>query len=621
MKNKKDYSLYSLIIGSVGVVYGDIGTSPLYALKSCFSIGDLPVTPENIMGLISIFIWSLLLIVTLKYIHMVMRIDDHGEGGVLILSKICERLLPQKKAIIPIIMGIIGGALLFGDGVITPAISVLGALEGLQLISPLFSPYILLLSCIILTGIFYIQKSGSGIIGSYFGPIMIIWFFTIGILGAQSIYHTPSILMAFNPYYAVHFLMHNNWVGFLALGGTILVVTGSEAIYADMGHFGRKPITISWTFFVLPALILNYLGQGAILLESGENISNPFYNLAPSYLLYPLIGLSTMATIIASQAILSGVFSLTWQAIMLNYLPRIKVIHTSSSQYGQVFVPAVNRILFFLTLTAVITFRSSENLAVAYGLSVAGCMWITTCLVSYYAYQQWKWPKWQLFAWFTPLILLDTIFVMTNLIKIVEGAWYTVLVTSFISYLVFVWIKGSEVLEEQKVAPSIGLKSYLTLHEKENQTRIPGTAVFMTRFPDKVPNSLMIHLHHNKYLHRKLIFISILVLSKPKTNGEDKFSSTKLNRHTYVIKANFGFMEVPSLRKIMNWAKEHGIVGEHEDISFFLSKGIPVPSPRSALSGFGENLYIYLSKNSLSAYEFYNIPYHKVIELGVRYKI
>lgn len=609
------------MVGAIGVVYGDIGTSPLYALKSCFAIGKLPQSDMNVLGLISIFIWFLLLVVTIKYINVVMRVEDEGEGGILILSAIAERLKFSKKTLVPLMMGLLGGALIFGDGVITPAISVLSALEGLELISPHIGDYILLLSILVLSLLFYIQKSGSGIIGAYFGPIMMVWFVLLALTGLSGIWQSPQILMAFNPYYAVNFMLNNGLTAFMTLGGAILVVTGAEALYADMGHFGRKAITLSWTFFVFPCLLLNYMGQGAILLHNPAFIENPFYRLVPDIALYPMIFFSTVATIIASQAIISGVFSLVWQGIMLNYLPRITVMHTSAWQIGQVFVPAVNKILFFLTIMAVITFRSSDNLAVAYGLSVAGCMLITTCLVFLVAYKDWQWPKLSLMVLFVPLILLDVTFVATNIVKIFEGAWYTLMITSCAVYVVFVWIKGSKSLEDQKSVPHVKLKKFLDKYRKETPTRIPGTAVFMTRVLDKVPNSLVIHLNHNKYLHQKLVFVSIEVLNKSTVYGDNKFSYSKINPSAYGISAQFGFMEVPSLRRIMNYAKEQKIIAEDEEVSYFLSKGVPVISGPSTLSVFAEHLYIFLSRNSLSAFEFYKIPNHRVIELGVRYRV
>jgi len=609
------------MVAAIGIVYGDIGTSPLYALKSCVTIAQLPVTEINVLGLISIVIWSLFLIVTIKYINVVMRVDDQGEGGILILSTIAEKLDLGKYAAVPLVMGIIGASLIFGDGVITPAISVLSALEGLELISHHLTDYILPLGIIILSLLFYIQKSGSGLIGAYFGPIMIVWFLTIGILGAHSLLEAPRILMAFNPYYAIYFMWSNGIVALITMGGIILVVTGAEALYADMGHFGRGAIRLSWTFFVFPALLLNYLGQGALLLNNPATIENPFYHLVPEALLYPMVILSTIATIIASQSILSGVFSLVWQGIMLNYLPRLTVMHTSSHQIGQVYVPAINKILAALTIMAVLTFRTSDNLAIAYGLSVAGCMLITTCLVFIVAVKKWQWSKLALVSLFVPLVLIDTTFVMTNLVKIVEGAWYTVMITAFTSYIIFIWIKGSKALEEQKVSPHSSLKTFLADYEKETPTKIPGTAVFMSRFPNKVPTSLIIHLDHNKFLHKKLLFVSIIILNVPKIKGVTKFSYEKINKTSFSITAKFGFMEVPSLRRVMNWAEEQKIVKENEEVSYFLSKGVPVSSKQPALSGFAENLYIFLSKNSLSAYEFYKIPSNQVIELGVRYRI
>lgn len=609
------------MLGAIGVVYGDIGTSPLYALKSCFSIGGLPVTPENVFGLISIFIWSLLLIVTIKYIVFVMRVDEEGEGGILILSSICEKLDLGKYLVVPMVLGIVGAALIFGDGVITPAISVLGALEGLQIISPWLSEHTVIFAFIIITILFYIQKNGSGGIGMYFGPIMIIWFTVISVLGLVSIFRDPTILLAFNPYYAAMFFVHNGWMALLTLGGAILVVTGAEAIYADMGHFGRKSIAMSWLSFVLPALLLNYLGQGALLLSSPGSIENPFYFLVPVDAIYPMIVLSTLATIIASQAIISGVFSLVWQGIMLNYLPRLTVLHTSSEQMGQVYLPSINLVLYIFTISAVVVFRSSENLAVAYGLSVAGCMLITSFLLLLVAIKKWEWPLSYILLLFVPLLSMDFMFFGTNLIKILEGAWYAVLVTSIAAYTIFVWIKGSAALEDQKSSPHKGLKSFIQDYRKKHRTFIPGTGVFMTRNLNKVPSSLIIHLNHNKFMHKKLIFISVILQNVPKVTGENKYVFHQLMPSVYTITARFGFMEEPSLRKVLNWAKTNELIESEEELSFILSKGVPVISAYSKLSRFGELLYIFLSKNSLSAYEFYSIPNHLVVELGVRYRV
>lgn len=619
--NHKKQGLAPLMIGAIGVIYGDIGTSPLYAMKICFSIGGFPVNEGNVLGILSLFIWSLLLVVTLKYINIVMRVDDQGEGGILVLSSLSTKLKVIKKTAVPMVLGILGSALIFSDGIITPAISVLSAVEGLELISPLLSTHIILLSVLILGGLFYIQRSGSGSIGKFFGPIMIIWFSTLGFLGLYHIILEPTVLKAFSPYYAIAFFLENQWLALLTMGGVILVVTGAEAIYADLGHFGRKAIQYSWNFFVFPALILNYLGQGSLLLLSPEAIANPFYHLVPKIALYPMIVLATIATIIASQAIISGVYSLCWQAIMLNYLPRLNVRHTSSYQFGQIYLPAVNLILCSLTILAVLIFRRSENLGVAYGLAVAGCMIITTFLVFLVAARHWHWSYIKLCVLFIPLFVLDTTFLLTNLVKLIEGAWFTLFSAMCVCYIIRVWLRGNKALIDQKYIPHKDLKSFLTEYQMKHRTKIPGTAIFMTRYPDRVPSSLVIHLNHNKFLHKKMLFLSIIINDVPKINGKDRFNAHQLIKSAYVITANFGYMEDPNFHTIINWAKAENILGEEEDISFFFSKGVPVPSRRMDLSGFGEKLYIFLSKNSLSAYEFYKVPHYRVIELGVRYKI
>lgn len=583
-------------------------------------MGNLPVTELNILGLISIIILTLFLIVSIKYVNFVLNVDNHGEGGILALSSLCSKLNLGSYKSIPIILGITGCALFFGDGVITPAISILSAVEGLNLISPIFSEHIIWLTILILLALFFIQKKGSGYIGQFFGPIMIIWFLTIALLGISQIIQTPFILKALNPYYAIQFFYDNGFLALKTMGGIFLVVTGAEALYADLGHFGKKSITFSWHYFVLPALLLNYLGQGALLLKTPEAISNPFYLLVPQIGLYPLIILATLATIIASQAIISGVFSIAWQAIMFNYLPRMKVIHTSYKQIGQVYLPAINYILCIFTIMAVLGFRSSENLAVAYGLSVSGSMLITTIMVALVAYFKWKWNVYKIIAIFIPFLFLDSLFIITNLVKFFEGAWYAILITIIIMYTIHVWIEGNKAIAHQNTIHNKTLEKFILDYTHKYQERIPGTAIFMTRDPHKTPNSLLIHLKHNKFLHEKLIFISIITTNSPFCH-KDKFYFDLVCKNQYRIYAKFGFKEDPNLHKIIHWAKSQKIINKDEDLSFFLSKGIAVSSSKTFLSGFSETFYIYLSKNSLAAYEFYKIPHEKVIELGVRYKI
>ncbi len=611
----------ALLLGAIGVVYGDIGTSPLYAIKSCFSLGHLALNEQNVFGLISVVCWSLFLIVSLKYVLLVLSVNNKGEGGILVLSSLCAKLFRVHHKALFIVFGVIGTALFFGDGVITPAISILGALEGLKIVSPTLSDHIIGISIVIIFGLFWIQRKGSGAIGAYFGPVILLWFVVLAVLGIYSIMQTPIIFKALNPYYAIEFFYRNGFSALLTLGAVILVVTGAEALYADLGHFGRKAISSSWNFLVFPSLLLNYLGQGALLIRSPEAIANPFYLLAPDYLLYPLLILATLATIIASQAVISGIASVSWQAIMLNYFPRLQVIHTSREQMGQVYVPIINYVICVLTISAVLTFQSSEKLAFAYGLSVSAIMLLTSIMVCMVAYKQWHWNLYKLLAVFVPIILLDLIFLGTNVMKLFAGAWYAIAVSVAVAYVVMVWMKGNKIASSQKILVHEDLVNYIYNHEARTRRRIPGTAVFMSRSPYAVPTALEIHLQHNKFLHEKVIFVSVLTGDEPYISPEDKYAGYKINSHTYSIVGTYGFKEIPDLYRIINWGVEQGIIiDKEENLSFFMSRGIPVPTGRT-LKGFAKSLYMYLAKNSSTAYEFFRLPNNKVVELGIRYKI
>lgn len=611
----------TIFIGALGVVFGDIGTSPLYALKSCFTISHLPVNEMNVLGIISLFIWALFLVVWLKYALIVMRVDNHGEGGILALTTLCHKLKLFHKTGYLIMLSIIGMALFFGDGIITPAISVLSAVEGLGVIEKNFSPYVIPITIGILTVLFAIQKHGSGPIGRFFGPIMMMWFLFLAITGMMNIIHCPSMLKALNPYYALSFLMHHQFAGIATLGGVVLVVTGGEALYADMGHFGRRSIQLSWGTIVFPALILNYLGQGGVLLHDPGALINPFYALIPVWALYPSVILATVASIIASQSIISGIFTITSQAILLGYLPRMHVVHTSAKQIGQVYINSINYILFALTVGATLMFGSSEALAHAYGLSVSGVMLLTGFLIIFVAYKDWKWPLWRLSVILFPMILLDGLFVITNMMKFLEGAWYAILVTAIIYFIVHVWVKGNKALEDQKMIPRIDLSTYLKNYKKEYKQRIPGAAIFLSRQANKVPSSLVIHLQHNKFLHEKAIFLSFIIKDNPFVLPKERFKKTALDKNNYSIEASFGFKESPNINSVIHYLIEEDIIKSYDDVSVFLSKGVPVASKVRTLQGFSEKIYIYLVSISQNATDFYKIPHHKVIELGIRYKI
>jgi KUP system potassium uptake protein len=608
-----------LMAGAIGVVFGDIGTSPLYALKSCFSIIHLPVSEPNILGIISLFIWALVLVVSFKYVRLVLKMDHHGEGGILALSTLVAS--NNKYRSVSIILGLIGAALFFGDGIITPAISVLSAVEGISLITPHLHYYLIPITIVVLTILFSVQKFGTGRLGQFFGPIMITWFLVLFLLGVYQIYKCPSVLKALSPHYGLNFLLHHSWRGLSVMGGVILVVTGAEALYADLGHFGRAPIQLSWIFFVFPALVVNYLGQGALLLLSPEAISHPFYVMAPAWALQPLVLLATCATIIASQSILSGLFSIAHHSIMLNYLPRLKVENTSESQIGQIYIPTVNYLIYILTIAAVFQFGSSEKLAAAYGLCVAGIMLITTILIFIMALDKLRWNKIKIGCVFMPIFFLDLLFVSTNIMKFFEGAWYVIILTGMAYYAMHIWRKGTKALEKQKIIIHMPVQKYIEKHLETYPHRVPGTALFLCKEPFKIPSTLAVNLRHNKYLHEKIIFVSFISTEIPYQKMAERVSYHTIAHNVSQIIVHSGFKEIPNLNKVFNWLKEEKIIEMNEDISVFLGKGIPMRSKSPVLSGFSESLYIYLSSITQNATDFYRVPHHKVIELGVRYKI
>lgn len=617
--------MWPLLLASLGVVFGDIGTSPLYAMKSCFVVSYLNVVPLNVLGLCSLFAWTLFLVVSVKYVFIVLKANNQGEGGLFALSLLCSRLNIKGLRVIPLLLGTIGMALFFSDGILTPAISVLGALEGLHTITTYFDNHIPLLSAVVLSTLFFFQKRGTAIIGSFFGPVMIVWFTILALLGIGSIIQTPIIITALNPYYALLFLIHNQWSSFLAMGAVILVVTGAEALYADLGHFGRKPIQYAWTFFVFPALLLNYLGQGALLLRTPGAISNPFYLLAPHFFILPLIILATVATVIASQAVISGMFSVSWQAIMLNYLPRMNVVYTSRFQIGQVYVPVVNLVMYVLTLLTVFFFRNTEGLSVAYGFSIAGCMLLTTILIIILAHYEWHWKPLRLLGVLGPLLLMDLIFFATNLVKVVEGAWFTLLISAAVFYLIRVWRTGQHAKGVQQQFKEVGLLDFLDDCRKRYPQAIPGTAVYLTRWVDRVPKALEIHIEHNKFLHEKNIFISIGTHSRPWISFQKKYLAQVLEPNTYHIEAHYGFKEIPDLNKLIHWAKKEGILSPEEALSFFITRATPKAAPRmshtNVLTGFSEKLYLFLANNALPATEFFKLPPESVIEIVLRYEV
>ena len=612
---KSNYALLSVI----GVVFGDIGSSPLYALKSCFSISQIEVNAFNVVGLVSLFIWCLFFVVSLKYITLALKIDHQGEGGILALSTLVSSQTKHRR--LAIILGILGVCFFFGDGIVTPAISVLSAIEGISLINNNLTTYVFPITFLIITFLFLIQKFGTDKIGSCFGPIMIVWFSTLLALGVYNVYHTPGILRAFNPYHAISFIINHQWVSVIILGGVILVITGAEALYADLGHFGRKPIAVLWNLFVFPSLVFNYLGQGALLLKSPAAIENSFYLMAPESCFLGLIIIATLATIIASQSILTGIFSISHQAILLNYFPRLQVSQTSKNSKGQIYIPGINIVMYLLTIACILKFNSSENLAAAYGLCVAFIMLITSVLIFILKYEDKKWSKIRLFSLFIPLVFLDIFFVFSNLVKFFDGAWYALAIAVLVYYCIDVWRKGSEALEKQKFISTMSLNNFLEKNLKGSQNRIPGSAIFLCRAPFKIPTALALIIQHNKYLHEKVFFVSFMVVDTPYYNTDDRFSIHEIGHGCHQIVARLGFMQKPSMHKLLNLLDKKRLLENNEDISIFLSKGVPVKTKSKNLTGFAENVYYFLSLISQNATDFFSIPHDKVIELGIRYKI
>lgn len=617
----KDEQKPLFLVATLGIVYGDIGTSPLYALKNCFNLYNLPVNTVNILGIISLIFWSLFIVVSCKYTKLILKADNQGEGGILALLTACTQHSPAVLKSFIFTMGIIGAALFYGDGVITPAISVVGALEGISLISDVATPYIPHLAACILIGLFLIQKKGSQSIGSFFGPLMIVWFSVLALLGIFQIFNHLEILKAISPYYAIKFIQVNGLLSLLTFGAIVLVVAGVEALYADLGHFNLRSIKLTWTSIVFPALVLNYFGQGALLLDSPDSISNPFYLMAPSWGLYPLIILSTLATIIASQAVISGIFSISWQAIQLGFFPRMNVIHTSAQQIGQVYLPVINYLLLTGTLVTVAVFKNTENMTAAYGIAITGIMFISSILALLLARYAWNWSLFKIFLIFTPLLVLDSLFFSTNAIKILNGGWFPILIAGSIYYTIQAWKNGREALIHERSLLKEDLKPYLKHVIGQSNLRIPGTAIFMCRSPLKVPATLDVHLKHNKYLHDQVIFLSIITEKVPKSPKEQRIKITDYGQGVFQITAHFGYVEVPDLGFILNLIKKEGVSLNRHEVTFFLSRGVPVPSGRSYLSGAQEILFMILSHNSANATDYYHIPYDQVVEYGVRFEI
>ena len=612
--------LATLTLAALGVVYGDIGTSPLYAIKEVFGGAHhpVPITPDNVLGILSLFLWSLLIVVTLKYVSFIMRANNKGEGGIIALMTLAlHKGNPdswQQKLLIT--LGLFGAALFYGDGVITPAISVLSAVEGLELITPTFKPYILPITLAIVVGLFVIQRRGTASVGALFGPVMVLWFAVLALLGGINIVQHPEVLAAVNPLYGFNFLLGNSTLGFFALGAVVLCITGAEALYADMGHFGAKPIQYAWLGYVLPALIINYFGQGALLLADPSAVENPFYRLAPEWALYPLVILSTIATVIASQAVISGAFSITQQAIQLGYTPRLEVQHTSDQEIGQIYLPALNWLLLISIIALVIGFGSSSNLAAAYGIAVTGTMLITNILAIAVAVRLWNWSPLRAILGALPFICIDLGFFLANSVKIPDGGWFPLAFGLAIFILLTTWKRGRELLHKRLAADALQLKPFIEDVSLNGVSRVPGTAIFMTPDPESVPHALLHSLKHYKALHEQVVILSVSVFDVPFVPDIDRVEVRHLAGNFSQVIVLYGFKDEPDIPAALKLAHAVGLNIEMMDTSFFLGRETLIPKLGSEMAYWRELLFVAMFRNAGSATAFFKIPSNRVVELG-----
>lgn len=614
--------MVKLAMGAIGVVFGDIGTSPLYALKETFTgHHKMPADDLHVFGVMSLVFWTMMIIVTIKYILIILRADNRGEGGSLALLALINRLTPGRswsKGLI--LLGVLATALFFGDCIITPAISVLSAVEGLTVVEARLTPLVLPVSIAILVGLFFIQARGSAKVGALFAPIMLVYFVVIAVMGINQIIGNPDILRALNPYYAVQFFTYDPLLGFFALGSVVLSVTGAEALYADMGHFGRKPIARSWLLFVLPALLLNYFGQSAMLLDNPANVANPFYLMAPDWARLPLVFLATMATVIASQAVISGAFSVCQQAVQLGFLPRLKITHTSASAAGQIYIPLVNWGLLGMVILVVVTFGTSSNLASAYGIAVTGTMTITTCMMAVLVFTVWKWNRWIAVPLIGGLLIIDLAYLASNLTKIPDGGWFPLLVGAVAFTFLTTWAKGRHLmmlrLRESAMPIEVFIKSAATA-----ATRVPGTAVFMTSSAVGVPHALLHNLKHNKVLHERIMILTVVIDEVPYVDDEDRLEVRDLGSDFYRLVIRYGFMQELDVPGVLKTVENCGPKLKMMDTSFFLARQTLLASDRPGMAIWREKLFAWMLRNAETAMEFFKLPTNRVVELGSQVEI
>ena len=610
----------AITLAALGVVFGDIGTSPLYSLRECF-YGEhgVAATPANVLGVLSLIVWALVLVISVKYVSYVMRADNQGEGGILALMALIPSTYrgPQSRGVL-LALGLFGSALLYGDGIITPAVSVLGAVEGLNLVTPALTPYVVPLSVVILAALFVLQQRGTASVGAMFGPVMVVWFVTIGFIGFQAMMTAPQVLSAVNPAHAVDFFARNHYHGFVVLGSVFLVVTGGEALYADMGHFGAGPIRLAWFAIVMPGLLLNYFGQGALLLGDPTAASSPFFKLVPQSMIVPLVVLATMAAVIASQALISAVFSLTRQAVQLGYSPRVEIRHTSATTIGQIYIPTINWALAVSTIALVIGFESSSALAAAYGIAVTATMGITTILAYVVARQVWKWNKLLAGSVTAVFLIIDLAFFGANALKIVHGGWVPLVIAAVVFSLLSTWKTGRAVLGARLRERAYPFELFLKDLNRTRPYRVPGTAIFMTGSGAGVPPTLIHNLRHNKVLHANVVLLTVTTEDVPHVADDRRIDVEPMSAGFYRVTLRYGFMEEPAVPEAISDARARGLPIDKDDITYFLGRETLLPANNPGMAPWRENLFALMSRNAMRATAFFKIPPERVVELGMQ---
>ena len=616
--------LAALTLAALGIVYGDIGTSPLYTMKTVFSKEHgLVLDHPNLLGVISLIIWGLMIIVSLKYVTLILRADNHGEGGIMALMALAlSSVTKQSRWHHPLLLiGLIGAALFYGDGVITPAISVLSAIEGLEVATPAFKPYIVPLTIVVLVALYMVQHKGTAGIGRWFGPIMLFWFSVLAVMGLVNIFHAPAILSALNPLHAIGFMIRNGWIAFVALGAVVLAFTGAEALYADMGHFGRKPIRIAWFFVVAPSLALNYLGQGALLLSHPDAVSNPFYQQLGPWSVYPLVILSTVATVIASQATISGTFSMTHQAISLGVMPRMRVIHTSEHEIGQIYIPLVNWLQLSAVILAVVGFGSSDNLGAAYGIAVTATMMATTILTFFVIRYRWKFNL--LLCWLATgfFMVIDATLFSANTLKLLQGGWFPLLMGALILMIMLTWETGREIVFQQMRGDLIPLDDFLQSLFTSPPPRVEGTAVFFRAQGEGVPHAMLHNLLHNKVMHERIIFLSVVNEEVPTVLDMDRIKVEPLGHECYALSVRYGFKDERDIPRALELCTAYGLDFSMMETSFFISRQTVIPTVGEGMSLWREAIFAMMYRNARDAADYYHVPANRVIELGTKVEI